>query len=276
MPRQNKSKTNTAQAKITRQDAIALRKSSEARRKSIAQERKQLQKAKDAELKAFLNSIRGMGIYQPKSRKLTPYRRKRTRKAKREYGEKMKHSFFVPVPKSKRKETLRRAEGLKIEHTRTGIIVPKEGHTDVKLRRGKKGELFIERSGKTKMGPKKGRSYRSVTPLADLSELDRERDKIKRAAERLGPTTSNGKIMFRVNEDGLEGISMRIFDNVENLMKWLDNYDKTDAARINFYRHITVELVEPIEWRRLRQRQVDNYVPKKMINTGRYNTRRYK
>lgn len=192
-----------------------------------------------------------VGIYNPKELKLTKYRRYRARKAIREYGDFLTPSkfFFVKAPVKAKKSIFERADSLQIKHTRTGLLVPKEGHTRARLKTDKKRkEFFIERSGRTKRGPTRGVRYRTITPLASIDELDFERDRLRRLAKQLGPIGPKDRITFKVIENGLEGYSHATFSNIELLINYLEHYRKSIPAKVNFFRHIAIEKTSASQW----------------------------
>lgn len=192
-----------------------------------------------------------VGLYNPKELKLTKYRRYRANKIAKEYGDFLdpKKFFFVKAPTKAKKQVFQRAENLQIKHTRTGLLVPKEGHTRARLKTDRKRkEYYVERSGKTKRGPTKGVRYRTITPLASIDELDNERDRIRNLAKALGPLGRNDRITFKIIENGLEGYSHSTFSNVELLINYLEFYRKSIAAKVNFFRHIVLEKTTASQW----------------------------
>lgn len=275
MPRQNKTKSKSAQAKSSQSDAKAFQRAVEQRRKQLARDRREFTKQKDKELKGIAKAIRGMGIYEPKALIMTPYRRKRLRSVEREFKPILdgKH-FLIPIRKQDRKHAIQRAESLGIEHTKSGFILPKGGYKKAVLKRNSRGELFIERKGKTKSGVNKGRIYRDVTPLASADELDKERDRIRRAVRRLGKFEGKDKLAFVVEEDGTEGPGTMFFDNVEDLIKWLNGYVMNTAAHINFLRHVRVMKITQDDFRK-KYPPKDRAKPRKIAfkKSGKFDTR---
>jgi hypothetical protein len=206
----------------------------------------------DKRLRDTLRNVKGTGIYEPKSLELTPYRRKRAKAVYKEYGKYLdkKEYFFVRAPKHRRQEVRERAEGLHLKPTPTGLFVEREGHKKAYIKENPKNkELYVKRTGRTKRGPLKGRQYSSTLPLASVDELDKARDRIRELAKSLPLRNSKESLSWKIRENGIEGYSHSTFDSVEGILRYLDKYDKSTAARINFYRHIELERVETsAEW----------------------------
>lgn len=240
MPRKTKPETQRKQAlnrRLTYQ---------EQRQRQYAKIRAAQAKERDRILMHTIKATAGKGIYTPKEFKLTKYRRYRANKALREFGEFLDPSkyFFIKAPPKAKKQVIERAESLHMKHTKSGLFIAKEGHKKAALKYDKTHKEFtIERVGRTKRGPTRGVRYRTVTPLASLDELDKERDRIRRMADRLGPLSKNERVVFKVIENGFEGYSHHTFSNIELLLRHLENYQKTLPAKVNFFRHIQVEKV---------------------------------
>lgn len=257
MPRKAKPSGSAKQQKNSQQLAKQARADYRQHQREYNADRRALEKhlraearARDKELTRILKKARDVGLYAPKALELTPYRRRKARHLRQEYKEYLttdKH-FFLPANKERRAQILAKASALNIGTSRTGIFVPKEYYKRARLKEDKKrGEFFVERSGKTKTGANTGRIYHDAIPLASVSEIDSERDRIRRLAKRLCPLRDGEVLAFKVSEYGSEGYSRMVFIGdtceaaIENLIKYLDKYKKSEAARINFYRHITVE-----------------------------------
>ncbi len=245
MPRKSRRSTSPSQA-------LNKRLEEQRRQQSyFAKLRDAQAKERDRLLLSVIKRTSKVGIYTPKELKLTKYRRTRARKALKEYGDFLDPSkyFFVKAPKKAKRHVMERAESLQIKHSRTGLFVAREGHKRAVLRTDKKrGELFIERVGRTKRGPSRGVRYRTITPLASVDELDAERDRLRQLAEALGPLRGNERVTFRVIENGLEGYSHSTFTNIELLIAYLEHYRKSLPAKVNFFRHIVVEKTSAGQW----------------------------
>lgn len=217
----------------------------EAFKKYVAKQRAEQKKARDAILRDTLRKAKGKGLYDPKSLKLTDYRRKQARKIQREYGEFLNSDkyFFVAPAKTETAKFVDRAKALTMKTTKTGVFIAKEGHKTAKVKYDKKrDELYIERRGKRKVGPSGSAStHRTITPLASADELDKERDRLRALGNKLGPLKGDDRLIFTVHENGIEGYSKNTFGHIDLLLQYLDRYQKNTPAKVQFFRHITVE-----------------------------------
>lgn len=221
-------------------------------RRHVEKVRAQEKRATERTLREALKHVKGKGIYEPKSDTLTPYRRRRIKKVVKEYGDLLdpKKYFFLEAPKARREEVKSRAESLRLKNTKRGVFIERQGYRKAILKEDKKNsELYIERSGRVKRGPTRGKKYRTITPLASLDELDREKERLRNLADKFLPLKANQRFAFSIKENGYEGYSHQTFTDIGRLLAYLEHYQKTIAARINFYRHIELEVVESsIEW----------------------------
>lgn len=252
MPKQGNSKKVPSQAsslkKLKRQLDRAQNTAKETQNKKIYKEAKA--REKELKLKITMTAVKGKGIYDPKGDDLTKYRKTRLNKIAKEFGDFFDISKFefIPVPKDNSKTLLERATGLDFKTTRLGLFAPKNHYSKVQLKKDKKrNEFYIERSGKTKWGINSGRKYRSITPLASVDELSNEIERIKNMGEKLGPLGKNERLTFEVNETGNEGYSHATFKDIKSLMNYLDQYLKTTAAKLQFYRHISIVKTESVK-----------------------------
>lgn len=252
MPNKSIRKTLSDQEKSERKLARELAKKT--RQLEIAKAKKkyyrELAKKQERELKALMKVVRGKGIYDPKGNQLTKYRKSRLNSIAKEFGDLLDPKKFVFVkPESKaRKKVIERANGLELKTTKTGLFIPKEGNAKVRLKHDKKrDEFYIEKSGKTKWGINQGKRYRTITPLASLDELDKERDRIKAMADKFGTLKKGERIAFEITEKGNEGFSRATFTNINLLLEHLEQYRKTIAAKINFYRHIKIVKTQSVQ-----------------------------
>lgn len=208
--------------------------------------RNKAERERERELRSVLKRASETGIYNPKSPELTPYRKRRLEKIRREQAELLdtNKNFFIPVSKQQRKAIADRATALDMSVTRKGIFVKKEGHKNASLKYdAKHKEYYVERRGKTKKGVNRGRKYKDHIPFASLDELDKERDRLRRAAKRI-KLKGDEVLAFKITEFGLEGYSRQTFGDIEALLRHLDKYEKTAASKVNFFRHIIVEKSE--------------------------------
>lgn len=259
MPSKIRRGGKSAQAQNSKQFSKSLNAEIAARNKDFRAEQRAFEKSlrdaakqREKEYHQLLKIVRGKGIYEPKNNELTKYRKDRLRQAKNTFGEYLNDKyFFIPVGKKAKAEVMSKAEMLSITHTRAGLFFSKQGHTRATIKKDKeREEYYIERSGKVKRGTNTGRKYKSILPLASLDELDRERERLRKLALALGPLKKNERLVFKVIENSNEGYSQGVFDDIELLLRNLDNYQKKHAARVNFFRHIQVEKSNPVVWRR--------------------------
>lgn len=227
-----------------------------ARHKWYASQRVKIAKAQDNRLRLILKEVSGKGIYDPKSTELTKYRRYRAKKVAKQYGDLLnlprfpghkpaKKFLFVAAPKGRGKEVKTKAETLGMSATNRGVFVERSGHRRAKIKESKKTkELYIELSGKTKRGPLRGTRYVNIRPLASLDELDREKDRLRELAKGLPLNNDKQRFVWKIRENGIDGYSHRSFTDIESLIRYLEGYDKTVAARINFFRHVELERTE--------------------------------
>jgi hypothetical protein len=266
MPRKSSRSAKPAQEKISQQlhkQTAAQYREEQAKYKSdlaaYTKKKKQEATKRDKELKTILKKAERVGLYSPRGSKLTPYRRRRALELGSEYREYLLRdsNFFLPVKKEKRKEIKERANNLEIFTTKTGIFIPKAGHTHAKIKYDRKHkEHYIERSGKTKSGINRGRIYVDVTPMAKIDELDKARERLRRLAKRLCPLKGTETLVIKVSENGVEGWSKKTFGGngedceaaIDALIRWIDTYhDKDVAAKIQFFRHVTIEKWESVD-----------------------------
>lgn len=245
-------KSNSKKLQPQAKSAATLRRLIKASKKTILEtkNRKVYAKAKkrlrDLELQLTLENVKGKGIYDPKNNDITKYKATKLRKLSKEFGDLFDPSkyVFIKAPKAVRG----RAQGLDLKATKTGLFVPKNGNKNIKLKKDKtRDEYYIERSGKTKWGINKGKRYRSVTPIASIDELEKEKDRIKDMADKLGPLNGDERLSFVIIEKGNEGYSHATFTNIDLLFDYLDNYRKTIAAKLQFYRHIEIVKTESVK-----------------------------
>lgn len=249
MPNKRDLKTFRNQAKNARQKERERRNKIIARNKAnyYAAERKHIEK----QLKKLLRDVRGKGIYEPKADELTRYRKYRLNKIAQVFGNVFdpKEYAFITAPKKDRKKIIERASALEIKTTRTGLFVPKEKNNKVRLSYDKKhGEYYIKKSGRTKWGINQGRKYTTITPLASVDELEKEIDRLRSQAAKMGPLGKNDRLSFEIIESGNEGYSHTTFRSVELMLKHLENYRKTTAARLQFFRHIKIVKTSTEQW----------------------------
>lgn len=212
-------------------------------------------RAQERSLKATLKTVKGKGIYEPKSLELTPYRRKRARKVQREYGDFLNplKFLFVSVPVESRAKVFDRAKALGISTTKDGegmlskigLFIRRGGYTSAKLITEKKsGEAVIVRSGKIKRGPHAGRRYTSKLPLASLDELEREKERLIAMGTSFGPLKKNEQLSFAIHDGDKNGYSHSTFSDISLLLNHINNYQMSKAGMINYLRHVEIHKIE--------------------------------
>lgn len=253
MPKKPKTNKQKAQEQYKREMERYKKELSEWRARQREYKRiARLQKSQhERNLRAIMRNARGKGIYDPKGTELTKYRRSRLAKIHKEFGDLLnpRKFFFIAPPKKTRGAVKVRAEGLEYKTTRSGFFIPKENYTVAKLKEdNKRGELYVERSGKTKRGDNKGKRYRSIIPLASLDDLDREKDRIIHLASQHKLDGKHDQLAFIVKENGFEGMSKHTFSRIDQLLDHLERYKKSIAARVQFLRHIDIVKTTSKEW----------------------------
>ena len=258
MPSKNSPSQRQAQAQKRR--AAELEKRHRQRRQYIKQLQAREKRESDALLKRAMKQVRGKGIYEPKEIVLTKYRRSRIKKVIREYRDLLepKKYFFLKAPKEDRARVQERAKAMDFKSTKTGLFVPREGFRTALLRKDpKNNELYIERKGKVKRGPTRGKRYTRRLPLASLDELDAQKDRIRRMGESFGKLKGNERLTFSIHEAGVDGYTNKTFSNIDLLLRFLENYRKqiggkwtrTMPSFIHFLTLIEVEKTESsLKW----------------------------
>lgn len=281
MTKKSSAPPSTAQARRSATFAKTLERKAREREAQYQREHKEFLKKqtayfkeRDKELTKLLKNVRGKGIYEPKGNALTPYRRKRLAEVKAQFGQYLdpNENFFLPAKGAARERIIERAKSLEMATTKKGLFFPKANYKTARLKYDRKHDEFIvNRKGKVKHGEKAGRIYQSNIPLASLDALDHERDRIRAMAASLGPLEPNERLVFKVMENSNEGFSHAVFGNVELLLRYLENYKKKQASKVNFFRHIEVEKSGTKEWF-----AAHNHNERKPRSRGRFNTRRSK
>jgi len=211
-------------------------------RKEFEKELRASQKEIDKEYKKIIRDAAKVGLYNPKSIALTPYRRRRAREIKNRFSDVLYSPDvqFVKAPKS----AIERAKDIDLKTSKFGIFVPKAGHKKVSVGFDKKRkEYFIKKSGRTKRGPNAGRIYTSITPLVPIDKYD-ELDHIKEMCGKLMPLEEGERLYFTVSENGVEGMSKITFSSCDEIIKHIEKYPKQQADRVRFMRLITIHKVK--------------------------------
>jgi hypothetical protein len=241
LPNDTNSKRFRAQAKNNAATLREVQRAARQRDQTKQREKflKELRREEERNLRSILKHVRATGIYNPKSDELTSYRKKRLRAVKKEYGRFLgnKDFKFIAAPK----EAIDRANSLEFKTTKKGLFAPTQGFKSVSLKKDdKRGEYYIYRGKKIKMGERAGKRYTAITPLVSVDELASEKVRLAEYVRKLEPLKGNERFAFVVKEQGFEGYSHSTFTHIDDIVTYLDRYNKTLSARVNFLRHIEI------------------------------------
>lgn len=221
--------------------------------KSFDAELKRLERQRNKEFAALLKPLQKFGIYNPKETKLTKYRAARVRKAYKEFADMLDPTkfLFAQAPKKKARTLKKKAKAFPdvYKPTNRGIFVAREGFKTAKVQVDKSGEASIIRAGKSETGERVRRRTKSITPLATLDDMDRQRDKIRKAAEKLGPLKPGEGYVYIIKDNGGENYGRNIYGSLDLLLAKLDGYDKGRAreagkrglAWLTLMRHLEIQ-----------------------------------
>jgi hypothetical protein len=265
MPRQPKRPSLQKQAGLTAAEQKRREKEFARELKAWEKDRAKWQRALDRQYERQLAALERMGIYEPKGKELTPYRKKRIRAAYREYSEYMTGDFqFVALPGP---ETIKQAKGLTFKTTKKGAFVPLEGHKKAKVTR-KRGETYIDLTGKVKRGPSGGERRYKVEriPLRSLDIIANEKERLRQEAADLMPLSGKERLAFVLTINDHEGFSKKTYDNIEHLIEDVERYEKTVPWKVqDIFRHIRIVKVESdAKWREDHPRK--NEIKKRRVN----------
>lgn len=203
------------------------------------------------EYKRKLAELEKTGLYLPKGKELTRYRKTQINKRYRQYsGILESDDYFFIKPKGKaKKPVLKQAKELNMQTTQTGIFMEKLGAKRATVRKSKrKGEYEIRLTGKVKRGKRRGKKYETLIPLAPLDSIVDEKFRLRSMANSFGELKKNERLAFKIVEGGQENFSKSVFQNIQSLLKYLEKYRKTDAERIKFFRHVVIEKTTITGW----------------------------
>jgi hypothetical protein len=203
----------------------------------------------EKEYRSKLKQLVKTGLYIPKQEKLTPHTKKQINKiyAANKSNLDTSKTLFIKIPKSEKFRSvgiLRKAKGLKLDTSSTGIFIPKNGQ-----RRGtviynyKTREAEIKLTGKVKWGKNVGKRIETRLPLVSIDKIGQLENNFLNHAAHFGKLGKDERIYFRVIEDGRgHGVSKESFTKPEQLINYLRHrYDKSPIDRVLFYRHIVIE-----------------------------------
>lgn len=227
------------------------------------------QAKRDRILATKLKRLKATGLYAPKSDELTTYRKRKVSQLSKQYAEQLDPSkfMFVKLPTGKqisgtkeRKAVHRlkdKAESLNYTTSRTGLFVEKKSYSRASLKFDPKHNTFaIKRTGKVKRGRNRGTVYSSIEPLVTIDTLTSSKNRIRREAEKLGPLNKGERLAFKVTQEGNEGYSHKIMNDVDALMRYLNQYQKsaqhpqgkTKHQQAVFLSYIEIVKTTPREW----------------------------
>ncbi len=235
--------------------------------KSARQNQVKRARARTKDYQSKLKQLKAAGIYEPKAPELTRYRKWAINKRYDEYKDLLnsKRFFFVKAPQKRqdKRHALEMAKFLKYKTTKTGMFIERDGASKGTIRKSKsrKGEFEIHLTGKYKRGPRAGKRMDSYIPLTTLDKLILEQGRLRKIAKKIGTLQGNQRLAFKVIENGLEGFSHKIFDNIEDLLKYIAQYQrdgsadpksnfKSEMAQLNFMRHIIIVKTTVDTWYR--------------------------
>lgn len=230
---------NTKRTGILRQQQLA--------EKRLAKLEKEI-KRKDKELEKLRKQLEDTGVYSPKSSEWTKSRRATVRRKVREYAEFLTPEYaFVALPK---KELRQFAKQLDMIVTKKGVFYQLNGAKSAKLEYRKRAkEYVIKTTGEVKRGPKHGKKYTRVTPLTSPDALLDAENKLKKMAHGLGPRDKKEMLAFVVQErGGKKGYSRAVFSDINQVMKYLNQYKIKPGDRIEFFRHIQIVKTTSWQW----------------------------
>ena len=222
-----------------------------------------------------LKRLKETGIYSPSTITLSKSQKSTINRYWNKYGDELDKSktLFIKIPHNERyrkTRILQNAKSLKMKTTQTGIFVTKNGQ-----RRGriafntKTHETEITLSGKVKWGKNVGKRVKQIIPVVSIDKMESLEKYILQSAQNIGPLNKNEALQFRVQEDGREGLSHRIFQKPEMLLNYLKhNYQKEPINKILFYRHIIVEKTTIDKWANERHSRL-KFVKRKTNKKGR-------
>lgn len=205
----------------------------EAELKKQAAARERAYKADQRAFERDLKALEKTGIYVPKERKLTKYRKARVRKAYAEFAEQLNPAnfLFIKAPKKKRRKILKQTATMPdvFKNTKQGFFVAKAGYQKAELKESKRtGDLYVKRTGKVESGAKVSKTTSSVIPIVSVDELDLFRDKIENAKRTLGPLKDGEVYEFVIHDVEGKHRSRAIYQDLDLMF---DQFKGASSAR---------------------------------------------
>lgn len=213
--------------------------------------KKQQAKKRDREYKAKQKFLIEIGAYQPTAETLTRKRKSNINALYRKFGQFDSPDYIavkIEKPKTDTKQILKRAKDLQLTTTKKVIIVPKRKFRSAKLAYNKRTKEYeIHMIGKVRRGERMGKSYRENIPLAPLkAHGDAERE-LRDMASSLGPLKKNERLAFKI-VDGHTSHSLQVYSDIDALIRRLNEYQRSEPAKIELLRHIIIEKTTVSEW----------------------------
>jgi hypothetical protein len=216
--------------------------------KSQAQKARDKARAqKDKEYAARIKQLEKVGAYKPKDAKPTKYRKAKVNKLWPWYSPFLdkKSYFFIPTGsrgKAVAKDIKQRASNLNMITTAKGLFFAKPrgaAKATLQTKKGREPQLVIKSYEEDDKG---WRARKETIPLVPVDALDKEIERWRKEARKIGPLDPNKKerIAFKVTEKDHEGFSRKIFDSVEDMINYMKGYKHQYLDRVKFFRHITL------------------------------------
>lgn len=226
--------------------------------RDLERERKQRRRAIDKGVAARMSALKRAGLYNPKDKKLTKYRRARVRNLYAIWRDFLRPDkfFFIPVKgkKKQRRKIIEKAKNLDMVVTKKGIFHEREFTERAAIKYNRKlKEYQIVTKSKIKSGQNEGKIITKVTPLADIGEVDNLKDRLREHAKSLGPLIKRDDpresdvLAFEIR-DNHTSYSLSTFSNEEALLKYLDQYQRTPGGKIELFRSITIKKTSRRVW----------------------------
>ena len=208
--------------------------------KSFEAELKAKERARNAAFKAdqkkFLSELKALektGIYLPKEKKLTKYRKKRVAKAYAEFADQLNPAnfLFVKAPKKKTRKVLKQTATLPdvFKNTKTGFFVAKDGYQKAEVKQSARtGDFYVKRTGKVETGERTRKKTGSVIPIVSVDEMDLFREKVENAKKTLGPLRAGETYEFVIHDVEGKHRSRAIYQDLDLMF---DQFKGSSSAK---------------------------------------------
>lgn len=201
--------------------------------KQKAAAREKAYRASQKQFERELRALEKTGIYVPKEKKLTKYRKARVRKAYAEFADQLNPAnfVFVKAPAKKKRVVLKKTATMPdvFKNTKTGFFVAKDGFKKAELKKSARtGDYYVKRSGKVETGTKASKTTSSVIPIVSVDEMDLFRDKIENAKKTLGPLKKGETYEFVIHDVEGKHRSRMIYQDLDIMF---DQFKGASSAR---------------------------------------------